>query len=485
MVKNYKIKAAVPGYLLNLQFLIFSLKKRASIVMPINKIIFLFVFFAGLLFLSCNPSEPGNAPAGLEFKAEDASCTEAWLTLKAGNITGAKVFREDSLIYSFNTNSIDTTLFDEGLLPNQIYKYHTVIQPSNNSRVVTKELTLQTMDTTSHNFTWQTFTFGGDAGSSALNDVAIIDENNIWAVGEIYLKDSLGTPDPHAYNAVHWDGQTWKLFKLQFFTFCGQSYTSSYPAKAIYAFDSENIIISSNSQLTYLRNEKQIRTECVSVSVNKIWGTSSSDLYIAGNNGSIAHYDGSSSGSGWTKIESGTQMLLTDIYGDNNNIYIAAADVNHGSGAVLKVDNLQISTLVESDVVDVSDIFKPKLFGATVAVWVDEKNTLYTGCDLFYRYKLGKWDYVKSLIGNYIGGNNWSKYWSYIGGIRGNQSNDLWICGERNTLRHFNGVSWQQIGNPYNPDSYLVWRGLAVKDNITVVVGNEGTLANIMLLKRN
>jgi len=47
------------------------------------------------------------------------------------------------------------------------------------------------MDTTSHNFTWQTWTFG-EHSSSRLYDVAIINENNIWAVGEIYMKDSLG-----------------------------------------------------------------------------------------------------------------------------------------------------------------------------------------------------------------------------------------------------------------------------------------------------
>ena len=45
-------------------------------------------------------------------------------------------------------------------------------------------------DTTSHNFTWETWTFG-EHSSSVLNDVAIIDENNIWAVGEIYMNDSL------------------------------------------------------------------------------------------------------------------------------------------------------------------------------------------------------------------------------------------------------------------------------------------------------
>ena len=465
MVKKINLRAAVPGYLLNLQFLIFSLKKRASIVMPINKIIFLFVFFAGLLFLSCNPTEPGNAPAGLEFKAEDASCTEAWLTLKAGNITGAKVFREDSLIYSFNTNSIDTTLFDEGLLPNQIYKYHTVIQPSNNSRVVTKELTLQTMDTTSHNFTWQTFTFGGDAGSSALNDVAIIDENNIWAVGEIYLKDSLGTPDPHAYNAVHWDGQTWKLFKLQFFTFCGQSYTSSYPAKAIYAFDSENIIISSNSQLTYLRNEKQIRTECVSVSVNKIWGTSSSDLYIAGNNGSIAHYDGSK----WTMIESGTGADINDIFGAINSstgetgIYVVAS-------SILYNPERKFIKIVDNKIVYQKD-FEYEIFLSSVWLAAGRKIYVTTWNGKIYTFNNNNWkilDYKTEYAQTHI---------------RGTDYNDIFVAGSFGFLTHFNGVTWKQITDVNQISSVI--SSIDINNKTIVVVGTLGSKATVKIGKRN
>ncbi|GEM_PF-3371976 len=71
------------------------------------------------------------------------------------------------------------------------------------------------MDTTSHNFIWRIFTFGGKAGSSFLYAVAIIDENNIWAVGEIYLKDSLENPDPLPYNAVHWNGSEWELKRIK------------------------------------------------------------------------------------------------------------------------------------------------------------------------------------------------------------------------------------------------------------------------------
>ena len=46
--------------------------------------------------------------------------------------------------------------------------------------------------------------------------IANIDENNIWAVGEIYMLDSLGNHDPHAYNAVHWDGLNWEMLRIFF-----------------------------------------------------------------------------------------------------------------------------------------------------------------------------------------------------------------------------------------------------------------------------
>ena len=48
--------------------------------------------------------------------------------------------------------------------------------------------------------------------------------------------------------------------------------------------------------------------------INKLWGTSSSDLYGVGNAGAIVHYNGSS----WSKIESGTNMNIIDIWGDKN-----------------------------------------------------------------------------------------------------------------------------------------------------------------------
>jgi hypothetical protein len=76
-------------------------------------------------------------------------------------------------------------------------------EPSGPSRV----------DTTSHNFTWTTYTLGG-ASSSSFSDVAIINDTLIYATGEVYQYDSTGQLDPYPYCIAQWNGVEWKLRRL-------------------------------------------------------------------------------------------------------------------------------------------------------------------------------------------------------------------------------------------------------------------------------
>ncbi len=85
---------------------------------------------------------------------------------------------------------------------------------------------------------WETFEFGGGIGSSYLSDVAIINENNIWAVGEIHT-DKTDQFDSNGvwvqpYNAVHWDGNNWELKRI----FINGYF---YPLYAIFAFNENDI----------------------------------------------------------------------------------------------------------------------------------------------------------------------------------------------------------------------------------------------------
>jgi hypothetical protein len=67
------------------------------------------------------------------------------------------------------------------------------------------------IDTTTHMYSWQSFEIG-EAPSGTLYSVSAIDENNAYAVGEIYMYDTTSTTGKYLkYNAARWDGMKWKL----------------------------------------------------------------------------------------------------------------------------------------------------------------------------------------------------------------------------------------------------------------------------------
>ena len=453
----------------------------------------LFGYFCCALFLlitslSCDSSEPPPIvpppPPPPDYRKitlaiEDVSYTEAWLNIKTdsinfpASITLLKNTNEEKFVLFKN----DTTVYVDSLQPNVNYTFQAVLT---GDTIKSDTVKAKTLEPTSHNFTWTTWEFGTHS-SSALYDVAIIDENNIWAVGEIYMNDSLGNPDPHAYNAVHWDGTEWKVLRIRYYGSC--SAVEFPPLKAIWAFSENNIVVTNGGSIG-LFDGLAIILDCgvnplLTGAINKIWGASSNDLYVVGNAGNIAHYLNGV----WTKIESGTDLDLTDIYGDSEgNLYAAGVNIAEIKGVVVKGDQSgNWGVMIEGEVIDSTELFS-KLFGTFDAVWIDDIGTVYTGGDFLYQYKNNKWDYIHSLPENYIGGDQY--YIGYIYSISGNKSNDIVVSGDRNTLRHFNGVDWVEIGIPYNPYRSIFWRSVRIKDNLAVVVGDEGSKAKIMLLKR-
>jgi len=147
------------------------------------------VFFTVLLtfgLFSCtkdNPVPPDQQPQ-ISLSLEDFSCTEAWLKLTTSNISlpaDVELLKDNILIETINLSSADTILYIDSLIPNKTYNLSSIIQSHNppggeaGQPIKSNDLSITTLDTTSHNFTWQTWTFGGDAGSCTLYNVAIID----------------------------------------------------------------------------------------------------------------------------------------------------------------------------------------------------------------------------------------------------------------------------------------------------------------------
>lgn len=416
-----------------------------------------------VLFLSFSCNEGYDySQAALGLGLRDFSCTEAWIELQIGsNDKTANIYikKNDEIIQTIRLGQTDSLFYFDNLQPNTAYKFDAVTY-EDGTEIKSNPVTFTTLDTTSHNFTFETFTFGQHS-SSTLYDVAIIDENNIWAVGEIYMNDSLGNPDPNAYNAVHWNGSSWELKRRMFYTICGQQSRSSYPAKSIFAFSENEIWIAMDGdQIAKLENGIQVNTICLpwSFSINKMWGSSSNDLYAVGSNGNIAHYNGSS----WTKIESGTTTNINDAWGVFEN---GTSTVYCPVSSVFNPPQDKKILKITSDKVDSISWKKDRI---VYSCWTNNKNFLFVGGEGVFVNKFGTWDQITlpAITTN---------------SIRGNDVNDVFAFGSLGTIFHFNGINWQVISSYTQKENYRV----DFKNNVVAVCGYYNGKGFVEIGRRN
>ena len=427
------------------------------------------LLFSTLFLFSCkkdNPIPPEDQPQ-INLTLEDVSCTEAWLKLTAANINlpaEVTLKQDDSIIQNIILSNTDTLLYVDSLLPNHSYKFQSVIQTVNKS---SNSVNVTTMDTTSHNFTFETFTFGGTAGSSTLYDVAIIDENNIWAVGEIYVADT-SVNGYTMYNAVHWDGNNWELKRLNMHSSCNP--VTFPPLKAICAFSDSDIIVTSGGSIGWF-NGVTNTPDCsirplLTGSINKIWGVSSDNFYTVGNNGFIAHYQNGQ----WSRIESRTDLNFLDIYGTidpntNGQQILAVCTNNYPLGkAIFKIDGNSATQISSAPI-------QWELYSC----WFIPNRHYYVVGDGIY----GKQNLLEQ---------NWKDKGFYIThyattSIRGYGFNDVFIVGAFGEFLHFNGFTWKS----YLPELGTIngsYGSVGIKGNLVAVTGFESAKAKIIIGRR-
>ena len=419
------------------------------------------IFFLLLLCTaSCNTVDPPPDKTVLTLTLEDVSCTEAWITLTTANLQlpiSLNLLKDNTITKTINLQTADTLLYIDSLLPNQTYKFYSVIQPINHS---SNEISVTTMDTTSHDFTWQTWTFGGTAGSSTLYDVAIVNESCIWAVGEIYIADTSANGYT-MYNAVHWDGNEWTLKRI---TVDFRGFQITPPLEGAFAFSSTDVWFVGSLPIhgdgeNWVMYDLRTTVD-PNISLSKAWGTSSSDIYFIGNLGSIAYYNGQS----FSKIESGTNTIINDVWGINNdnNETIAYAPVSSfftpGDKKILRIKN----NLVDS----VSWNMNRLLYSA----WTNKGRYLYVCGSGAFENKSGSW---KEIALPQISMNR----------IRGNAINDIFIAGDFGFVTHFNGLSWTNYANLY--DSNTAYYSLSIYGNNVLIVGWSNGKGIITVGRRN
>lgn len=409
-----------------------------------------------LLFaVSCDTSEPpsGGEPS-VQFAAVDASCTEVWLQVKmlAGVPERTVLIQRDSTtILNATITASETLIVDEGLLPNRSYSYALLHETGIGEERVGSSIA--TLDTTRHNFTWQSDTLGD--GSSILYDVAVINDTLAYAVGAIYLRDSLGNWDPNAYNAAKWNGTRWELKRIPFIGPC--SAVMHPPIKAIWAFSENNILVTNGGSIVSY-DGVNATMDCgmnslLTGAINKIYGVSPQDVYAVGNIGTIVHY---TSGS-WQAMESGTSLPFNDIWGEldgeANHFFAISIASNKYLNEGRKVLSLEAGRLeILSD---------DGLPWSLSSVWfVPGRKYYLAGDGLFSTNSLqSSWhqDFTLPVL--------------YKHCIRGSGLNDIVVVGSYGLLSHFNGMNWKNFqgnGLPSVDGGYL---SVALHSNMAVAVG--------------
>jgi len=308
------------------------------LVLKVNLLsVFTLIIFLSIPFISCNTTEPPpqENKGSAELSLADVSCTEVWINLGTSNISlpvNVELYKNDVLNQTIKLTAADTILYVDSLLPNQTYNFHSVIQPNSQSTVTSDQLPITTLDTTSSNFTFETYEFENYYSSSYFNDVWVFDRNNIWAVGDV--SDSLGEN-----NIMQWNGNSW----------VGRGFFNSNGIDGIWALDSSNIYFATGYIIKY-DNGKFTEFDLGGLGftngqrVQRLWGSSESNIWGIGPWGTIVHFDGSH----WSKIDFDTQWYFDNISGNpKTGIAYAVAKSIDNDGIVVKLQNSSASIIYQ------------------------------------------------------------------------------------------------------------------------------------------
>ena len=446
-----------------------------NILLRVPKFLLLTILISFILIFiiqSCHsPVSPPINKGNVSLSFYEAASTEAWIKFTADNVSlpvNLTIKSGNDVLYNSSVTSSDSLIYIDSLLPNKSYTLQGYFT-ENNRQSTTDKITFTTMDTTSNYFTWQTFTFGGNAGSCNLYDVAIVNDTLAYAVGSIYLNDSTGKPDPYPYSLGVWNGKSWS-FKHIYYTDQNNNSLLISPLQGINFISLTNIWFSGGSIYQWDGVSTQLNISLDRYDyfnggneiITKLWGITSNNIYCVGTLGTIAHYDGKT----WQKIESGSTADINDIWGIDVNgsvkVYCAVSDI-------AQLSEHKILTIDSGNKVD---SVKWDVPGRRVGtIWTKTGFPIYVGGGGVFENKRGYWKEQKEI----------PLYYSTK--IRGNDLNDIYVCGSYGLFAHYNGERWKYFNNLYVNGSLL---SLAVKGDMVIAVGYlDNEQAFIVLGKRN
>jgi len=423
--------------------------------LKMKTLVIFFISFLALCTLTCKKN-PVAAPNGsltnpLQLTVQSVTCTEAFLKFSLAATATPRTLtlkRGDSSIVKMTMMRSDSSFVDTGLSPNKTYTYTLLTGNWSVNAQATPP------DTTSHNWTWEVDTFG--LANSYLYDIAIVNDTLAYAVGEIYIKDSLGNFDQNAYNVLKWNGKSWQLTKVMF-PLCDENgndqHEGSYPAKGIFAFSANDIWISCVGSLVHW-DGKNFQPLCMSLgygqrSLGKMWGVDG-QLYLTGTNGFFARNNGS-----WQQIKTNLTTEIHDVWGGSNsavgnNVVLAPMCNKYyfGDARLLKLSSSGTLDSIQWGM----QLYPP------YSAWFTSTSEVYVCGGGIFRLQNGSWVSMTNGLPSI-----------FLNRVRGNADNDLFVVGDFGVVAHYNGVSWQVFNQLQLPNGN--YESVAVKNNLAIAAG--------------
>lgn len=287
-------------------------------------------------------------------------------------------------------------------------------------------------DTTSQEFSQETFILG-ELGS-LLSDVAVVNDTLAYAVGEIFKKDSVGNVEHPPYGLAIWDGKTWKLKRI---TARYPSGSVSIRATGIFAFSESEVWIAWGDVFRWDGRSDFLSMHQISKSptnpngilnpnesADKLWGSSSSNLFAVGRGGGIAHYNGTE----WRRISSGTKADIQDVWGaydEKTQEHVVFCAVSN----TFEISERRILRVYPTGRIDSI----PWLAGRRIhSIWFSQHEKIFSAGDgVLIRNPDKQWDNQTELP------------LTYTRRVRGVANNDVFVSGDFGLVGHYNGIRWK------------------------------------------
>jgi hypothetical protein len=417
----------------------------------------LFVLSLIIIFQQCTESPEPDYDIFLS--AEDYLCTYAKLKVTvpdSGYTDHFRLTRNNKNILETALIDEDTVITDKGLKPDTDYRYQAYYLKNSTVKDSSNEVFVHTRPTTSHNFVWELDSLG--IRRSLIRDVWIVNENDIWAVGQIYMPDpdsSWSGTGEERFNAAHWDGNEWEIMRI----------VNSAPLYSIWYFNENDIWVSSGFPMHWDGNQwirYHLQNMGYDVSTENIWGTSSSNMYFAGLGGSLVHYNGSD----FTKIETGTEIDLKSISGtpDGEHVFITGYENSgelSGQSIALEITNGELKTLFSSDNGPFGNPSQGDYGRFQVVEVIDNIAYFTTGGTWILEYNIETKETEYSID---------TEGFSFES-ISANSRNDILLTSKWANICHFNGEDWHIDNTFYNMfgPHFLFPQAGKIKDDIIVI----------------